>query len=78
MEQQKPLNTTAVLPSPDEDIELVTAIGRGMYLHFCKIRSFTPQPPPFVPSWCYDYARIALRVLEDEGFAIQWNGEPHA
>ena len=58
---------TAIAPLADEDTDYVTDLARAFYLHFCAIRSYNVQPPPYCPAWALDYARIAIRFQQAEG-----------
>lgn len=60
-------DTIRQAPLPNEDTDYVSDLARSMYLHFCRIRGYDPQPPPYAPSWTLDYARIAIKFQRDAG-----------
>lgn len=66
-QRARPSSSVVVSPVENEDTDYVTDLARALYVHFCKIRGYTVQPPPFVPVWCLDYSRIAVRFMDEYG-----------
>ena len=46
-----------------EDRAVMADLARVMYLQYCDVKGFTPNPAPYVPAWAIDYASTAVSWL---------------
>lgn len=63
----EPSKKVMIPPLADEDSDYVLDLARVFYAHFCKVRGYQQQPPPYAPAWALDYARLAIRFQQEEG-----------